>query len=214
MSSIAVVINGARGKMGQTTVAAVGAAEAMHLAAEIDLDDDLAQTIARSRAQVVVDFTHPDCAAANTETILRAGARPVIGTTGFQEDDIARLQELARELRLGGVIAPNFAIGAVLLMQFAAEAVQHLERAEIIELHHDRKADAPSGTAIRTALLMSAARGDPPPPLNERETVDRVRGGQYRDIPIHSVRHRVTSTMRPSCGTRGTLRRARPRLFV
>lgn len=188
MEAIRVLVNGAKGKMGRETVKAVSAAGDMRMVGETDLGDDLPSAIAESRAQVVVDFTHPSVCVANTEAILRSGARPVVGTTGFRPEDIQELQSLARELGTGGVIAPNFAIGAVLLIRYARDAVHYLPRAEIIELHHDRKADAPSGTAIRTAELMAAARREVPEPTPEKESVPGARGGSLQGIPIHSVR--------------------------
>ncbi len=186
---IKVVVNGAKGKMGTHVVAAVEAASDLDLVAATDLGDDLAATIASTKADVVVDFTHPDCAVANCEIILDGGARPVVGTTGFSADDIARLQRRSAELGRGGVIAPNFAIGAVLLMKFAAEAARHFPDVEIIELHHDKKADAPSGTAIKTAEWIHARRGEHRSgPAEEKLTIDGVRGGRLHGIPIHSVR--------------------------
>ncbi len=191
---IKVLVNGARGKMGTAVVKAVGAEPDLELVGEIDLGDSLSATIESTSAQVVVDFTHPSCAVENTQTILLAGACPVVGTTGFQPADIAKLQALASEAKRGGVIAPNFAIGAVLLMKFASEASRYLPDVEIIELHHDRKADAPSGTAIKTAEWIAQERGTPQARLQghsaagEIETVPGVRGGRFADIPIHSVR--------------------------
>jgi 4-hydroxy-tetrahydrodipicolinate reductase len=186
---VRVLVNGSRGKMGRETVSAVRAEPSLVLAGETDLGDDLARAIADSGAQVVVDFTTPECAAANTEAILRAGARPVVGTTGFRPGDMERLAALAESLGSGGLIAPNFAIGAVLLMKFAAEASRYFPAAEVIELHHDQKLDAPSGTALKTVELMRAA-GGPAPPVNpsEKETVPGARGGRYLGVPVHSVR--------------------------
>jgi len=192
--TIAVLVNGAKGKMGQEVVRAVGAEADLTLVGAIDLGDRLDATIARTGAQVVVDFTHPSVAAANTETILRAGARPVVGTTGFDPAGIARLQDLASRLGLGGIIAPNFAIGAVLLMRFAAEAARHMPDVEIIELHHVGKVDAPSGTAIKTAELIAEriaerrGTGAAHPARTEHESIPGVRGGRCQGIPIHSVR--------------------------
>jgi len=184
-----VLVNGARGKMGRETVSAVRAESDLVLAGETDLGDDLSRAISASRAQVVVDFTRPDSAIPNTETILRAGARPVVGTTGFLPPDIERLAALAASLGSGGLIAPNFAIGAVLLMKFAAQAARYFPSVEVIELHHDQKLDAPSGTALKTVELMRSA-GGPEPPVNasEKETVTGARGGRYLGVPVHSVR--------------------------
>jgi 4-hydroxy-tetrahydrodipicolinate reductase len=186
--AISVLVNGARGRMGQEVVRAVRAERDLALVGETDLGDPLAEAIQKSGAAVVVDFTQPAAAALNTEMILRAGARPVVGTTGFEPADIARLQALASQLGLGGLIAPNFAIGAVLLMRFAAEAARYLPQVEIIELHHDQKLDAPSGTAVKTAELIAEKRGDSPPEGPKAESIPGVRGGRCRGIPIHSVR--------------------------
>jgi 4-hydroxy-tetrahydrodipicolinate reductase len=161
---IAVAVAGAAGRMGQTVCTAVEAAEDMRLSGRADprLDCSLEEVLVAG-TDVVVDFTEPDAALQNALTCLRAGVHVVIGTTGF---DPAPLQGLVPPPggRLGNAfIAPNFAIGAVLMMRFAVEAFQHLRKAEIVELHHDGKLDAPSGTALRTAALMAAATdGDAP----------------------------------------------------
>jgi 4-hydroxy-tetrahydrodipicolinate reductase len=186
---ISVVVNGAKGRMGREVVLAVKAESDLSLVAETDLGDDLAGTIRKTGAQVVVDFTQPESAAANTECILRAGANPVVGTTGFRPEDIRRLEDLAASLGRGGLIAPNFAIGAVLLMKFAAEAARYFPHVEVIELHHEQKLDAPSGTALKTVELIHAAQpAASPANPKEKETVEGVRGGRYLGIPIHSVR--------------------------
>jgi 4-hydroxy-tetrahydrodipicolinate reductase len=192
---IRVLVNGARGRMGREVVQAVKGQADLDLVAETDLGDDLSRTIPQHRAMVVVDFTAPDAAAKNTEAILRAGARPVVGTTGFRPEDIERLKSLARSLGLGGLIAPNFAIGAVLLMKFAAEAARFFPDVEVIELHHDQKLDAPSGTAMKTVELIRAAAPRPAPAnaaeketALQKEIVPGVRGGRYLGVPIHSVR--------------------------
>jgi len=164
---IKVAVAGAAGKMGRTVCAAVEAAEDMELVARADpaLDTSLAQALER-RPQVLVDFTIPDSALANAREAIAAGVHVVIGTTGF---DPAALTDLA-DARANVFVAPNFAVGAVLMMRFAAEAARHMSQAEIVELHNDRKLDAPSGTAARTAKLMSEA------------------APELGDVPIHSVR--------------------------
>jgi len=156
---IRVAVAGAAGRMGSTVCDAVAAAPDMELVARVDpaLEVSLAEAL-RQRPDVLVDFTVPSTAVANAREAVTAGVHVVIGTTGF---DPAELEGLSGA---NVFIAPNFAIGGVLMMQFAAQAARHMARAEIIELHHDRKVDAPSGTAARTAELM---------------------GG---DVPIHSVR--------------------------
>ena len=200
MANLPVLVSGARGRMGREVVAAVNAAEDLDLVAQTDLGDDLAAEIERCGARVVVDFTVPASAVENTRTILEAGACPVVGTTGFRTDEIATLQSRSAELGRGGLIAPNFAVGAVLLMKFAAEAARHLPDVEVVELHHDQKVDAPSGTAIKTLELirssLDAAHGEGSGPggrsggsgVDEQETVPGARGGRHLGIPIHSVR--------------------------
>ncbi len=175
---IAVAVAGAAGRMGQAVCAAVEGAEDTELRARAD--PELGTTLAPGRARdpapdVVVDFTRPEVALENTLACARAGVHAVVGTTGF---DLERLREelvaiardaqdgTARAKRANVLVAPNFAIGAVLMMRFAAEAARHMAKAEIVELHHDRKLDAPSGTAARTAALMSAANGGRTPPIH------------------------------------------------
>jgi 4-hydroxy-tetrahydrodipicolinate reductase len=172
--------------MGQTVCAAVEGAGDMELVGRADplLGVTLAQMLEQSAAEVVVDFTQPDTALENALRCVGAGAHVVIGTTGFDLDALSAgllaLQKKAVYPARGGgqpngaqtgqpanvLIAPNFAIGAVLMMRFAAEAARHMAKAEIIELHHDRKLDAPSGTAARTALLMAESSGGEPPPIH------------------------------------------------
>jgi 4-hydroxy-tetrahydrodipicolinate reductase len=165
---IKVAVAGAAGRMGQTVCDAVQGAPDMELVARADPQLDTALVDVLDRAEVVVDFTTPDTALENALACIRAGVHVVIGTTGF---DPAPLQEHAQTAdpsapRANVLIAPNFAIGAVLMMRFAEIAAQHMSRAEIIELHHDRKLDAPSGTAKRTAELMAKASGGEEPPIH------------------------------------------------
>ena len=187
--SIRVLVNGAKGRMGQETVKAVEAAGNLQLVGATDLADDMASEIGRCGAQVVVDFTQPDVAVENTRTILHAGACPVVGTTGFRAEQIEELQAQAAELKLGGIIAPNFAIGAVLLMKFAAEAARYFPALEVIELHHDKKLDAPSGTAVKTIEMIRESQPEKlPRNPEEKETVPGARGGEYLGVTVHSVR--------------------------
>jgi 4-hydroxy-tetrahydrodipicolinate reductase len=161
---IKVAVAGAAGRMGQTVCEAVLGAEDMQLVGRADplLGTTLAEVLAD--ADVVVDFTQPDTALENALACLAAGVHVVIGTTGF---DPAPLEQAAhREGSANVLIAPNFAIGALLMMRFAAEAARHMRKAEIIELHHDGKLDAPSGTAARTAMLMAEASGGEPPAIH------------------------------------------------
>ncbi|NUN94754.1 MAG: 4-hydroxy-tetrahydrodipicolinate reductase [Candidatus Omnitrophica bacterium] len=190
---IQVIVNGAKGRMGQETVKAVRAAEGLELVGALDLGDDLARELAGRRGTVVVDFTHPSSAYPNAMTILEAGCHGVIGTTGFTEEQIDNLRERCADSRQGFFVAPNFAIGAVLMMRFAAEAAKHMERAEIIELHHPGKADAPSGTAHKTAQMMAEARVDAGLPEFEgpeaaTNLIPGTRGGSLRGIRLHAVR--------------------------
>lgn len=152
--------------------------------------DSLTKMLADCRPEVCVDFTHPDTVLENTLALIDAGVRPVVGTTGLSNADLAQIRDALAQRKIGGIVAPNFAIGAVLMMKFAAEASKYLGHAEIIELHHNQKADAPSGTAIKTAQLMAEAR-DAFGTTNaaERETITGARGGTGpADIHIHSVR--------------------------
>jgi 4-hydroxy-tetrahydrodipicolinate reductase len=164
---IRVVVAGAAGRMGEAACEAVAQTSDMELVAGVDtargtkLADALAG--ARGDVDVVVDFTQPDAVLGNVATCLEAGVHSVVGTTGF---DMAELERLSEQARANVFVAPNFAIGAVLMMRFATEAAPHMAKAEIIELHHDRKLDAPSGTAKRTAELMASAAGGPPPPIH------------------------------------------------
>ncbi len=163
---IKVAVAGAAGRMGVTVCEAVLGAEDMELVGRADplLDTSLADVLAD--ADVVVDFTRPDTALENALQCLRAGVHVVIGTTGFDPAPLAQAHPEQGSPRANVLIAPNFAIGAVLMMRFAAEAARHMQKAEIVELHHDGKLDAPSGTAARTAQLMAQASGGRPPPIH------------------------------------------------
>jgi len=185
---IRVLVNGAKGRMGKEAVQAVNQDTALELAGECDLGDNLAAAIRNTNADVVVDFTTAESGVKNTETILKSGARPVIGTSGFKEADVHSLQRLASELKIGGVIAPNFAIGAVLMMKFAREAAKYLPEVEIIELHHDGKADSPSGTAVKTAEMIAAARTEAKAAKADIAIIPGARGAELGGVRIHSVR--------------------------
>ena len=187
--TIRVLVNGAKGRMGGQVVQAVRSDAELELVGMTDLGDDLRASIPATRAQVVVDFTTPSAAFANAAAIVDAGVHPVIGTTGFKSAEILTLQERCRERKLGGLIAPNFALGAVLMMRFAAEAARYLPYVEIIELHHDGKAEAPSGTAIKTAEMIQAARPQAPKlQVESKELAPGARGARAWQVPIHSVR--------------------------
>lgn len=190
MNKIRVLINGAKGRMGQQVVQAVSGAQDMQIVAACDSKNDLARELKTKKPHVAIDFTHPDFAFANTQTILESKVRPVIGTTGFSTQDIEELQDIAKKKKIGGLIAPNFAIGVLLMNRFATEAVRYFDNVEIVELHHNQKADAPSGTASQTAQLLSKVAGKKlnVPRVHEEEKVKGVRGGKIGDISIHSVR--------------------------
>ena len=163
---IGVVVAGAAGRMGQTVCAAVEAAGDMELLGRAD--PLLGRTLqeAMPGADVVVDFTGPDSALGNALACVRSGVHVVIGTTGFDPAPLSEALSADGRPPANVFVAPNFAIGAVLMMRFATEAAQHMEKAEIVEFHHDRKLDAPSGTAARTAELMAAASGQAAPPIH------------------------------------------------
>jgi 4-hydroxy-tetrahydrodipicolinate reductase len=186
-----VAVLGARGRMGSEVVRAVSEAPDLAVVAALDVGDDLRELV-DAEAQVAVDFTHPESVMDNLEFAVGAGIHTVVGTTGFDDQRLDRLREmLADAPGVGSVIAPNFAIAAVLMMRFAALAAPHFQSAEIVELHHPRKADAPSGTAVRTAQLMSAARaaaGSPDMPDATTSELPGVRGAQVDDVRVHAVR--------------------------
>lgn len=192
---IKVAVCGALGKMGREVVEAVKNCELTELSAKIDIaGDDTYKSIEEAHKSchidVLVDFTQPASIFENAKYCLNNGIKIVIGTTGLTDEQIAELQKLSKEKNTGCLIAPNFSTGAVLMMMFAKQASKYFDNAEIIELHHNQKKDAPSGTAIKTALMMSEEKEtftkDNCP---ETETIKGSRGGiSYSDIHIHSVR--------------------------
>ena len=190
---INVAVLGASGRMGSEVVKAVEATDGLALVAALDLGDSLEQ-LKGSAAHVVVDFTTPDSVMKNLELLINNGINVVVGTTGFDDAKLATVKGwLAQNPSVGVLIAPNFAIGAVLMMEFAEKAARYFESAEIIELHHPAKVDAPSGTAARTAELMSAARKDAglgAMPDATTTALDGARGALVGGIPVHSVRAR------------------------
>ena len=190
---INVAVLGARGRMGSEVVKAVEATDGLALVAALDMGDSLEQ-LKGSAAHVVVDFTTPDSVMDNLEFLINNGINVVVGTTGFDDAKLATVKGwLAQNPSVGVLIAPNFAIGAVLMMEFAEKAARYFESAEIIELHHPAKVDAPSGTAARTAELMSAARkaaGLGAMPDATTAALDGARGAIVGEIPVHSVRAR------------------------
>jgi 4-hydroxy-tetrahydrodipicolinate reductase len=207
--TIKVAVAGACGRMGREVVKMVLADPELELAAAINrsgegqdigslvgagpcgiiVQDDLELALVKSKPDVLVDFTTPHSVLEHSKIAIRNRVRPIIGTTGFTPADIEELDKLCREQGIGGIIAPNFSIGAILMMKFAAQAAKYMPHVEIIEYHGDQKLDAPSGTSIKTAELISQNRqelrqGNP----NETETIEGARGGYYNGFRIHSVR--------------------------
>ncbi|MGF2946751.1 4-hydroxy-tetrahydrodipicolinate reductase [Mycobacterium sp. Lab-001] len=179
---------GAKGKVGSTMVGAVQAAEDLTLSAEVDAGDPLS-LLTDGRTEVVIDFTHPDVVMGNLEFLIGNGIHAVVGTTGFTAERLRQVESWLAGTATNVLIAPNFAIGAVLSMQFAKQAARFFESAEVIELHHPHKADAPSGTAARTAKLIAEARkGLPPNPDATSTGLPGARGADVDGIPVHSVR--------------------------
>ncbi|WP_230487135.1 4-hydroxy-tetrahydrodipicolinate reductase [Nocardioides anomalus] len=184
---------GARGKVGAEVCRAVESADDLELVAALDVDDALEQ-LSEAGADAVVDFTHPDAVMGNLEFCVGRGIHAVVGTTGFDDERLRTLEGwLTDAPGVGVLIAPNFSIGAVLMMRFAAAAAPYYESVEIIELHHPTKADAPSGTARRTAELVAAARreaGSGPVPDATSTGLEGARGAEVDGIHVHSVRAR------------------------
>ncbi|CQR24450.1 dihydrodipicolinate reductase [Streptococcus varani] len=198
--SIKVIIAGFKGKMGSTALEMVKADKDLSLAALLDpfaTEESFEgvpvfknkEDLIGLDADVWVDFTTPKFAYTNTRFALENGFAPVVGTTGFTTEEIEGLTALSVEKKLGGLIAPNFAIGAILLMQFAAQAAKYFPNLEIIELHHDKKKDAPSGTAVKTAELISQTRAAlQQGASDEEELMAGARGAEFDGFRIHSVR--------------------------
>ena len=187
--SIKILVNGANGRMGKEVVNAVSDDSELSFVGGCDIEDNLEDVIKNLKPQVVVDFTSPVSVFKNLKTIINLNVCPVVGTTGLKEEEINEAKKLCEEKNLGGLIAPNFAIGAVLLMEFAAKASKYMPYMEIIELHHDKKIDAPSGTALKTAEKISKERATFKENIIPNEKIlDGARGTRYKDIQIHSVR--------------------------
>jgi 4-hydroxy-tetrahydrodipicolinate reductase len=209
MTKIKVAVTGAGGRMGREVIKMVLADESLQLAAAVSPSSGgvdagtmvgmpacgvtvltgLEDALRAREIDVLVDFTVPHAVYENTKTAITYGVRPVVGATGFSPEQIEELDKLCQSRGIGGLIAPNFSIGAILMMQFAAQASKYFPHVEIIEYHGDQKLDAPSGTSIKTAELISEVRqelrqGNP----NEKETIEGARGGFYDGFRIHSVR--------------------------
>ena len=180
-----VAVLGARGRMGAEVVRAVEAAEDLDLVAAYDVGDAVDLT----QAEVAVDFTHPNAVMGNLRTCVAAGVHAVVGTTGFDAGRLDELRALLAGTQVNVLVAPNFGIAAVLMMQFAAQAARFFDSVEIVELHHAGKADAPSGTARRTAeLVAEARRGMPPMPDATTTALDGARGADVDGVRVHAVR--------------------------
>jgi 4-hydroxy-tetrahydrodipicolinate reductase len=190
---INVAVLGARGRMGITVCDALAGAADLDLVARLDVDDDVTSLAGRA-VDVAVDFTVPSATEANVHALIDAGVHAVVGTTGWTEQALDRVREhLGPTPRTGVLIAPNFALSAVLAMRFAAQAARYFTSAEVIELHHPDKVDAPSGTAVHTARLIAAARsaaGLGPSPDGTTTALDGARGADVDGVRVHAVRLR------------------------
>ncbi|PGT87436.1 MULTISPECIES: 4-hydroxy-tetrahydrodipicolinate reductase [Bacillaceae] len=208
MSEVKIVIAGARGRMGSEAVKLVEETEHFQLVGVIDhkyegmrlnelegftadvpIYTDIDKCFFETNPDVLIDLTTPEIGKVHTKKALQNGVRPVVGTTGFSEKDLNELQQLTEEKGIGAIIAPNFAIGAILMMKFSQIAAKYFQDVEIIEQHHDQKLDAPSGTGIKTAEMISAVReekqqGHP----DEKEIIEGARGANLNGIRLHSVR--------------------------
>ena len=190
---IKVAVCGSNGKMGQEVVKAVNSAEDMTLVAQIDIFNGQFATIKDAKdsvkIDVLVDFTQPDSIYENALYCLSNDIKMVVGTTGLSDVQIEELRKLSEQKKVACLIAPNFSTGAVLMMKFAEMASKYFDNAEIIELHHNQKKDAPSGTAVKTAALMSGGKSFTTGNCNEKETIEGARGANaYDNIHIHSIR--------------------------
>lgn len=181
---IRVLINGAHGKMGQTAVASIAQETDLNLVAATGRQDDLAKSIQTHQADIVIDLTLPETVFNNTQTIIANEARPIIGTSGLTLEQVKTLQQQCDEKSLGGVIAPNLCVGAVLMMKYAQDAAKYLPNVEIIEMHHEKKVDAPSGTASKTAQMIEQSRQTPKSHKLPHATTATLHHG----VPVHSVR--------------------------
>ncbi|MEN8656380.1 4-hydroxy-tetrahydrodipicolinate reductase [Streptomyces sp. 21So2-11] len=193
MSKLRVAVLGAQGRIGSEAVRAVEAADDLELVAALGRGDKL-EALAEAGAQVAVELTTPTSVMGNLDFCVRHGIHAVVGTTGWTDTRLAQLGSwLDANPQTGVLIAPNFSIGAVLTMKFAQQAAPYFESVEVIELHHPNKADAPSGTATRTAQLIAAARaqaGSAPQPDATTTALDGARGADVEGVPVHSVRLR------------------------
>jgi 4-hydroxy-tetrahydrodipicolinate reductase len=188
--TIAVGVLGARGRMGAEVCRAVEGADDLELVARIDEGDPLS-TLVATGAEVVVDFTHPGAVLGNVRFAVEHGVAAVVGTSGFDADRFAAVRELLERTPGHVLVAPNFGVGAVLMMRFAEQAARFFDSVEVVELHHAGKVDAPSGTAARTASVIAAARADAgagPVPDATTSALDGARGAVVDGVHVHSVR--------------------------
>ena len=187
---IRVAVAGYRGKVGSVLASAFQSEPGIEFVGGIELGDDLAKFLHEKRPRALVDFTQTSQALHNALAAVASGASPVVGTTGLSADSVDKLETACKAKGLGGIIAPNFAIGAVLMMHLADIAAPHFDAAEVIEMHHATKLDAPSGTALSTAKRLAAKRRDKPfsHQKPEKETLAGTRGGEEGGVSVHSVR--------------------------
>ncbi len=183
-----VIVNGALGKMGALACQTIRNHPDFELVGALGRQDDLGKMIAHTKAKIVIDLTRADCVYDNTQTIIQHHAHPIIGTSGLQDIQIQMLQQQCQDQQLGGIIVPNFSIGAILMMHFAKISARFLSEVEIVETHHPQKLDSPSGTALKTADVIAAARVHPKQQLEHKTSHPGARGAVYRDINIHSLR--------------------------
>ena len=184
---IRVAVAGYRGKVGVEMVRGVEAAPDMEFVGGVEVDDDLGAFLVSAHPDALIDFTHPSAALGNALAAVGAGCRPVVGTTGIPAEGLDRLESACREAGIGGIAAPNFSVGAVVMMHIAEIAAPYFAAADVIEMHHQTKADAPSGTALATARRL-AARQKFQYSRTEKITLDGVRGGEEGGVGVHSVR--------------------------
>lgn len=186
-----ILVNGAKGKMGQESIQAISEDSGLELVYAADQEDSLEDLLATKSIDVVLDFTHPSCVYSNIQSCLAAKVAIVVGTTGLSVEELDLIHKKASEQKVACLVIPNFSIGAVLMMQFSATAAKYLPDYEIIEYHHPQKADAPSGTATKTAALMKENQNQANPKLDQlksTELYEGARGACVDNCAIHSVR--------------------------
>lgn len=209
METIKVMVAGASGRMGREVVKAVAGEANLQLVGGVDvhgvgedlgklagigelgisIQPDLEEAVKIFKPQVLVDFTQPEAVRRNIKTAVEYGVRPVVGTTGLSDAEVREIRELCDQKAVGCLIAPNFALGAVIMIKLAVQAAKYFPNVEIIELHHDQKLDAPSGTALKTAQAIAQVReGFRQGHFNEEEKINGARGADYEGMRIHSVR--------------------------